>query len=129
MENKRKHRRVAPAEFTLVLKPMGLLGLLRPNVAVQWLDVSEGGIGVIVSQPVKVGARLRARLANPSYRDVFNVEVEVRHIRECQSKPGYWLIGCQFINPSPVMRTCIRSLVDNGHLPLSRILLGLARAG
>lgn len=122
---KRRHKRAIPVECKLVLKPAGWFSFLRSNLAVEWLDVSEGGIGVLTSRPLQEGDLLRARLANRAYRQAFDVTVVVRHVRPSATLPGHHVAGCEFIDPSPAMRACIRFIVDTGSLPRPRILAAL----
>jgi hypothetical protein len=124
----RKHVRAAPTGCSLQVKPRGFLGFLSSNLAEQWIDVSESGIGVLLVRPVKVGARLRVRLMHDVYRQAFDVMVDVQHVRESASRPGLYVVGCQFVAPSPVMRVCIRSVVDTGRLPSRKMVSGFLRA-
>lgn len=118
----RRFRRAAPRGFTLILKPASWLGTLHANLAVAWIDVSEEGMGVLVCRRVEVGDTLRARLANAGYRQAFDVAVVVRHVRDSRSRPGCFVIGCEFIQPSRMMRMCIRCVVDTGSLPRREML-------
>ena len=115
--------------LTLVLKSHGLFSILAPNLALHWIDVSEGGLSVVVSRELKVGTRLKAGLTDRVYRGAFAATVEVQHVRESRSKPGCYVVGLRFIDPSPIMRMCIRSIVDTGALPQRSLVAAIRRVG
>lgn len=125
---RRRFNRVPPLECRLRLKPCGLAGWLSPNLAVQWLDVSEGGIGVLASRPLEPGRELLACISAPGYSHAFQVRLVVRHARP-SSRTGCWVIGFEFLHPSMIMRLCIRSLVDTGSLPPRNIVAAYERVG
>jgi rhodanese-related sulfurtransferase len=124
---RRKHARVPPLECRLTLKRAGWLAFLRPNLCARWLDVSEGGLGVLATCELTVGSVLRARLTNPGYGEAFDVLVVVRHVRPSGADEGRYVVGLEFVEPSALMRMCIRGLVDTGSMPPRHIVAAYAR--
>jgi len=124
---RRRHARVPPHECRLTLKRAGWFACMRPNLCERWLDVSEGGLGVLMTCEPAVGSVLRARLTNPGYGEAFDVRVVVRHVRPSSTDDGRCVVGLEFVEPSTLMRMCIRSLVDTGSMPPRHIVAAYAR--
>lgn len=109
MERRRFARFRPPDSRSLSLRPPGWKAWLRRNVLVEWIDLSENGLGAVVSCEVKPGTRLTARLECLDQGEAFSVEMEVCHARPSERHPGAWEIGGRFVAPSPVLRASIRS--------------------
>jgi hypothetical protein len=94
-------RYVPPFQAKLILRLPGLSGIFLGNLVKFWVEVSEGGLRVIVSRKLSRGDVLRARfslLAEPRF---FSLEVQVRHVSESHRYQGAFLAGFRFIDPAP----------------------------
>jgi PilZ domain len=127
--NRRRDRRsrAIPLELALDLRPAQWWNTLAGNLCVQWLDVSEGGLGVLSARPLAEGRRFHARFASRIAPVSFKTLVEVRHSRLAHSRPGSYVVGLQFVGASALVRACTRSLVDNGSLPARGLVVALRR--
>jgi len=127
---RRAHVRIVPVDCVLQLRREGLMGWLAGNLCAQWLDVSEGGLGALVSRELRVGERLRVRLLHPDgYGAALAGTVRVQHVRAAKSRPGSYVIGAEFVAPSRMLSMCLRALVDTGSLPARGMVAAYVRAG
>lgn len=122
MERRRAVRFAPPPERSLALRTPGWRGLLRRNLLVEWIDLSEGGLHAVVACELERGMRLLAQIECLPERESFPVEIEVCRVRPSGAHPGAWEIGARFLAPSQVFRASIRGA------ECRRILRGLRLA-
>src|SRR5579862_3614304 len=82
------HRFVPPQDAALVLKPLGLRGLLRSNLVRLWIDVSEGGLRCIVQGGLQVGDLVQGHLSHPELDRPVSFRGMVRHARPWEKSDG-----------------------------------------
>lgn len=120
--SRRVHVRfVPPQEAELTLKPLGFRGLLRSNVARLWIDVSEGGLRLIIQGTAEVGDLFHGRVSHPELGTRLEFQAMVRHARPAERLPGTSLVGLRFEEPSVMLRAFIREILGRapGMLTLS----------
>ncbi len=108
---RRAYRRFEPPPGTeLVLqRASGLSRLLGRNLVKEWLDVSLGGLAVVVTEKIAQGDKLEARISYTPFGDVFEVAAVARHIEGSKRHPGFLAVGFEFENPSGGLRTFLKS--------------------
>jgi len=95
-----------PPGTTLVIKPFrGLSRFFGGNLVREWLDVSLGGLRVILSRGCSEGDSFRARILYERFRDAFNVDLVVSHVTPSKKHAGCFVAGLEFVNPTGSLRT------------------------
>lgn len=114
-------RFVPPLDCELSLKPCGLRGLLSANIAKLWIDVSEGGLRVVVSGHSRMGDVVQGRLAHPELEKRLEFEGVVRHSKPSEKFPDCTLVGIRFEDPSSLLQAFIRDVLgrDPGMMSLN----------
>ena len=72
-------------------------GTLRPMEALP-VDISAGGIGILTTEPVKLGTQAVLILPN-NQRIVF----EARYCEKSLSRPGYYRLGLEVVDGGPAL--------------------------
>lgn len=114
-------RFVPPQEAALVLKPLGLRGLLRSNLVRLWIDVSEGGLRCIIQGGLQVGDLVHGNLSHPEVDKPIAFRGMVRHARPWEKPPGGSVLGVRFEDPSALLQAFIRDCLarDPGMMTLN----------
>lgn len=114
---RRQHSRfVPPRTCRLTLRRPGLRGYFHGNMVAAWLDVSEGGVRVVLSERLGVGEILRGRLEYLPLGDRFEFGATVRNVRP-SSLRGAYTTGFAFVKPSAVLQACIREALSETPAP------------
>lgn len=115
-------RRAAPrylpsVQCKLDLRLPGWMGILAGNLSLRWLDVSEGGLRVLVRRMCAVDDRLCARILYRPRKERHAVGVRVRHVQASAKFPGACIAGLQFEKPSAELQERIRRVHSPSWLP------------
>ena len=101
---RRRHSRFDLYDTPLTLYRDGLLTLLgvgRDNKAKAALNLSEGGLQVIVLERLTVGAKIRVRLELEKFKDAIEAVGVVRWCYQNAKHKDDFHVGVQFENLSP----------------------------
>jgi len=103
-----------PAWCELTLRPNGILSVLFPssggNFSQELVDLSEGGMAVVLRHPIDVGRRVRATMVMGPFEETFQAVGRVRHVRWSTAHPGRLVAGLEFLKPGGLLRVCIRRM-------------------
>jgi hypothetical protein len=109
---RRRHIRFAPPlDCGLILEPERGGGP-GGNVVKIWVDVSEGGLRVIVEGSYEAGAGFRGVLTHASLGPGIGFRAEIRHAKPSTRLPGCLLAGLQFAPQPPELGEFIRTMLD-----------------
>jgi hypothetical protein len=103
-------------QLKLDLRFYGLKGFFAGNVVKRWLDVSEGGLRVVVKRRCSPEERLKARISHPLRKHVYSVVVVVRHVQNSDKFKGATVAGMQFEKPPADLVECIRRVHSSDFL-------------
>lgn len=80
------------------------------------VDISSRGIGVVLSDEVRLGDRLSLTIPMDDLDGDLRVTVEIRHVRSV-GQPGTWRAGGLFRNLAPADHACVlRFIRASSHL-------------
>jgi c-di-GMP-binding flagellar brake protein YcgR len=97
--DRRRHFRFEVDEASASLYRAGLLTLLRvgkTNFARTAIDLSEGGVRLLLEQRLPIGTRVRIRIHMEKYDDDIQTAGEVRWCFESARKAGEFYAGVRF---------------------------------
>jgi len=103
-ERRRSRRYRPPAGFRPELRRTGWRGLLDANLCAACLNLSEGGVRVLLTRPLEEGGTLRGRF------DGVEVELRARYAVPA-AKDGRWEAGLVFVSPDPAFRQWLRGFL------------------
>jgi hypothetical protein len=97
-----------PSSAHTSVRPMsnGISNRLSARIA----NVSRGGIGLIVNQPLRLGDMVSVELPHPPGEAAETVLACVVHVTE--AGPGEWSLGCTF--SEPLDGRCVRAFGNEG---------------
>ena len=101
-ERRRSRRYRPPTGFRPELRRAGLRGYFDGSLCKTCLNISEGGLRVILTRGVPEGSVLRARFGR------HEVETRVRYAVPAGAYPGCWEAGLAYVNPAPEFRSWLR---------------------
>ena len=110
---RRRHARFDLADTTLTLYRDGLLTLIgmgRENKAKAAMNLSEGGLQVIVKERLHVGAKVKIRLEIEKFKDAIEAAGVVRWCYQNSKRKDDFHVGIQFEDLSPAEGRKIASM-------------------
>jgi SulP family sulfate permease len=84
----------------------------RPVVSGWTVDISTGGIGLLLPQPVPAGTRITVQVAVPAGAEVGDLTADVAHSTERHG--GKWLVGCRL--HVPLREEQVEALLAGGRI-------------
>ena len=130
LDRRRQHPRFELDEARANLFEGGLLaaiGIGRENLARMPLDLSEGGLRVLVHRRIKVGTKVKIHLEIDKHRDAVQATGVVRWCFESASRPGDFYAGVMFTNLSASQKRKITLMRDWFTSPQFRALRAARR--
>ena len=129
----RAHPRfLPPQDCTLSIHRQSVLGLLTGNVLRLWVDLSEGGLRVILRGSYDVDDRLKGTFAYPPRNLKLDFRGTVRYVKSTEQFPGSMVVGLRFDEPSAELQAFLQQLTEE-HTgttpPPSRNQIPQSRAG
>ena len=109
----RAHPRfVPPLDCRLTVRRPGLRGLMGGDRLSLWVDVSEGGMRVILRGKFEVDQEIQGELVHPSLGTPLSFRAAVRHAKRSRRYQEATLIGVRFEAPSVELRAFIRDTLS-----------------
>ena len=112
-QNQRQYLRFRIEDVSAQMYAKGLLstiGLGRANIAQAAVNLSEGGILLLVKGQFKPGTRVHIRIELEKVRDVLDGDGIVRWCAESARSPGRYFVGVQFENLPSTEKSKIRAM-------------------
>lgn len=111
-ERRRSRRYLPPRDLRLALKKPGLLSFLGGDLLHACLNVSEGGLRVVLKKEVAVGDLLRARLDPGRGAEPLELLLRVQYAVPSGEHRGRWESGLRFeCLTSPARATLSAALI------------------
>ncbi len=104
-------RFVPPLDCSLTIRPSGLRGFLGGNAVRLWVDVSEGGLRVVITGRYAEGDVLQGVFSHPSLKSKLSFRAQVRYSKAAEKFPGCTLVGLQFEKASTDLVSFIRDVL------------------
>jgi hypothetical protein len=104
-------RFVPPLDCILAIRPSGIRGFLGGNAVRLWVDVSEGGLRVVIAGRYKEGDIVQGHFAHASLKSKLVFRAQVRYSKAAEKFPGCTLVGLQFEKASADLMPFIRGVL------------------
>jgi hypothetical protein len=110
----RAHPRfLPPQECSLAVHRQSVFGLLAGNGLRLWVDVSEGGLRVILRGNYEVNGRLKGTLSCSPRKLTMEFRATVRYVKKTDRFPGSTVVGLRFDEPSHDLKSFLREIMED----------------
>ena len=106
-------RFIPPQECSLSIHRQSVLGLLAGNVLRLWVDVSEGGLRVVLRGSYEVNDRVKGTLGCSTRNLSMDFKAVVRYTKKTDRFPGAMVIGLQFDEASAELKSFLREIMED----------------
>jgi hypothetical protein len=109
----REHPRFKPEDAVAIVAKGGLLSSLGlGKVRVPVVNLSQGGVLLLVAKSIPVETRLRVRIEIPKPADIVESQASVRWCAQSAKNNAQFYVGLRFEKPDPQMQRKIAQMRD-----------------
>lgn len=119
-ERRRSRRYLPPAGLRLVVRRAGFLSFFSSDLLRRCLNISEGGLRVVLARAVEPGQRLHLRLDLGRGGEPLELRAQVTYAVTSGEHPDCFEAGLQFEDVAPADLARLREALRTRATPLTR---------